>query len=138
MAVSSAIKLRVGDSCIIYVDDVNTPHGWWKGEVVSVEEHERYTSVTAKIVDGRLKDHRNPSFRDYYDRAPTVNYTVYPADPGTTHLVDRIQDLERVVDKANANAAVRVDTLVNALIRLFRDGRPQMTADEIRKLLKDG
>lgn len=94
MAGSTHSKLVVGEKCWIIVDDVNHPTGYWKGEVLNIVEHETYSSIKAKITDGRIKDGHNCI---HYDKEPTVNYSVLPQGEDFDWLLRRIQNLETIL-----------------------------------------
>lgn len=123
---------KVGDACLVLVDDVNTPQGIWDGEVLSVEPREGYFSVRAKITDGRLPE----NFRYWLGKEPSTNYNVHPADQGTRNLVNLIlkQRVNRAADITRFLA--RESALLDVIVRLARDCRPSMSESEIRKLVQ--
>jgi len=123
MAGQTYSKLAEGDRCIIHVDSVNSPTGWWWGEVDSItwkDDHNGgWGSVTAHIT-GPFQfspDQFNP--RPLYGDAvikPSVNYGVYPADRETVRLVRWLMDTTDRKDAEIRKLKTRLDE-VRGLIK---------------------
>lgn len=113
----------VGEKCFIVVDDVNSPTGTWEGEVTEVSEPGEYTrtrTVKAKITDPRVKtfSRGGSSYGWYFERAPTVNYRVYPFNTFTVYLFDRIERLEGQLEATRNAAALREEGMKRAIVAL--------------------
>lgn len=129
----------VGDPVWIEVNDVNSPTGWWHGEVTEIYIQFDRPYYRAKITDTRLKgqeEHSSSMGFTYYDRAPNVNYTLYPRNKHTDDLIRRIQHLEVEARKDRSRAALREDTLLEALTRVTARGLSKEEAKEA--ILKKG
>jgi len=99
MAGQSYSKMRPGDPCWLAVKAAPYPPGFWRGDVVTIKERDGgwkgpWFEVTAQIIDGRIKDHRDPNVRALFNRKPTVSYVVVPSTKEFDGLVRRINNLE--------------------------------------------
>jgi hypothetical protein len=92
--------LKAGDRCIVKVDDVNRPTGWWFGVIESVAWKDTYGTCVARITGSfRLKEHNFDPIYGNEDIVPSVNYHVYADTADTrqiawhhTSAVDRHQE----------------------------------------------
>ena len=98
--------LKPGDRCIIYVNTVNSPTGWWWGIVDSViwtdDSRGGWGNVEAHITgEFAFVPDEGPFHEPAYGSSnvkPHVNYQVFGSDRDTFGLVHRIRSLE---EKAN-------------------------------------
>lgn len=101
MAGQTYTRLQKGDRCIIHVNDVNSPTGWWWGVVDEITWKDDYRggwgNVEAHITGSFTFEPRMGSQTPMYGSSeikPTVNYKVYGVDLDTIHLVQTILRLE--------------------------------------------
>jgi hypothetical protein len=98
-----AAWLSPGNSCIIEVDSVNSPTGFWWGEVIEISHKMDYLHVKAKIVGGRVKFNDGcEEIKSSEQRGviPNLNYHVY-SDTETTRSFVRhiIRETEKLRGK---------------------------------------
>lgn len=105
MAGQTYTKLEVGDRCIIDINDVNSPTGWWWGIVDSFEWHDDHLGGWGKVeahITGPFsfkadmignKPGTEPMYGDDH-RKPSVNYNVFAADRDTVLLVRRLRNVQ--------------------------------------------
>ncbi|MFA5801247.1 MAG: hypothetical protein WC911_02095 [Thermoleophilia bacterium] len=74
---------KVGQKCIIEVDSVNHPEGWWIGEITRMERHPNYIEVEADIIG--LTDRKHSLIERVQ---PGVNYSVYPYSESWARVVE--------------------------------------------------
>ena len=108
MSGTSHVALTPGDRCIIFVNPVNSPSGWWWGRIVSCEEGGKLSwpwfKVDAVITGVFNRGHERDLGRERkveygtQERSPSINYDVYPADKGTVYLVDRALTIKKQAD----------------------------------------
>jgi hypothetical protein len=123
MAGQTYTKLEVGDRCIIHVDDVNRPTGWWWGIVDSFEWNDDHHGGWGKVgahTTGPFQFEITPGFpngdsrRPVYgesNQMPYVNYIVYPASRDTAQLVRSIIRGEEHYKGELHNLKIRNDEL---------------------------
>ena len=117
--------LKPGDDCIIEVDSVNIPTGLWWGEVISVEEHDTYISVKAKITGGCFQvvgSHKAIRSDEHAKRVPHVNYTVYPDTKTVRQLFSQLQQSKNETAAARKNARQCKSTHLDTMEHLVRSG----------------
>jgi len=121
MAGTTHTNLEPGDRCIIYVNEVNSPRGWWWGIVDSIEWNDDHKGGWGKVeahITGEFRFHRekvpmgstSPLYGDD-DLKPSVNYTVYKADRDTISLVDRLLKTKRSLGNEIRDLKVRLEEL---------------------------
>jgi hypothetical protein len=100
---------KIGAQCIIEVDCVNSPTGWWWGTIIKHEYlYSDRIKVIASITGGRFQigDHYKPIYSDEYkDDVPRINYIIYP-NPivnGCTNLLWRFLQQENEICKLKQN-----------------------------------
>jgi len=125
MAGQSYSEMKQGDRCWLIVDSVNRPTGIWKGEVLTVKERDGgwegpWFEVTAKITDGRVKDHPELVTRGFFGHHPGGHYRVVPSNKEFDWLVKRIAVLEAKLQQMGSSAADREELLLTALERVTR------------------
>lgn len=76
-----------GERCIVYVNNVNTPSGWWWGIVDAVESHGHYARCEARITGAFRVDENGKPVYGSENRSPHLNYQVYPANAATMEIV---------------------------------------------------
>lgn len=86
------ILFIVGSKCIIEIDDVNSPTGFWWGTISSVTFNENVKGwyVKATITEGRftIGEYGTEIYSNEFEgREPSVNYTLYPRTKQTIELV---------------------------------------------------
>ena len=114
---------KVGDRCIIVVNDVNSPTGTWEGEVTFAAEEATaesgYRRVRAKITDPKVKSRgAQVDYARFFEAEPTVNYSVYPFNTFTRRLFDWIESLEGRLTASHNAAALREEGFKRALVAL--------------------
>ena len=131
-----------GERCIIYADCVNRPTGWWWGIVETITKHDGgYTTCTARIT-GEFRFTSIPGYpqQPIYDGStavPTVNYTVYAADPGTVDLVRMIVRGDTDHQARVTALGTRLDECRNLIKTLVGEGTlRQIVASELAKVAK--
>jgi len=115
--------LKPGSPCIIEVNRVNSPEGYWWGEVLEADNREMYLEVTAKITGGRVQfgEMGEPVRSDEHkDKIPSVNYKVYPDTDTTQMLFSRIIRAEANADRANDKVAHWRDVHTQTMEHLTR------------------
>jgi len=108
--------LKVGDRCIIEVDEVNRPTGLWWGRVTSVGPED--WKVEAVIDGGKFHVSREefiygkPVLTDERkDQEPSVSYYVLPDTDSVRALLQRLQRFEENLRQAELRLNVfREDT----------------------------
>jgi hypothetical protein len=90
MAGQTATRFAPGDRCVIHVNDVNSPTGWWWG-VVDEFVWSDFSGGSGKAhITGPFVFNPNAPWQPLYGDAniePTVNYNLYGIDKDTVHLV---------------------------------------------------
>lgn len=76
---------NVGDPCIIYVDTVNRPTGWWLGRVSSVGAADRLHPAVTAIIQAPFEG--DALYAADIDHEPSVNYSVYPRLPDLGNII---------------------------------------------------
>jgi len=116
MAGQTYTKMQPGDRCIISVNDVNSPTGWWWGIVDTIEWHDDLGGW------GEVKAHITGLFRvegSHFEEPnygtsntkPSVNYTVYPANRETQGLAQLIVHQENDSARRIRDLSTRLDEL---------------------------
>ena len=115
--------LKAEDPCWVIVGTANSPTGYWRGKVVSTEEHSEYKQVIAVIKDKDVP-------RGYEGKEPVVNYLVVPSSRDIDMLVGTIKGLEGILASTRHDHKVAVETLNNALAYAAK-----LSAEELKELL---
>jgi hypothetical protein len=111
MSAHTTSILANGDRCIIYVDIVNSPSGWWWGQVTS-------TDPLSAVITGEFLF--TPYPQGYQVRAPVYgesraapvsNYTVYVANQDNVGLISALADMKKAHKEAMAKATTQIETL---------------------------
>lgn len=99
--------LTIGGSCIIYVDEVNSPKGYWWGTVILLEP------FTVEITGGRFgfqKDSlgyynlEKPLYTNEQKNAiPSYQCTVYPDIPSVRRLLHDLIKKEEELNRKNVH-----------------------------------
>lgn len=121
--------LKPEDLCWVIVDGVNSPTGYWRGEVVEVTPKDGWNLVRAIITDPR-QDPQSPEStgrRDsYFGREPYLNYSVIPSNQEFDGLVKTITSLEATLDQERVTARTRESALRGALAYAARLGEKEL------------
>lgn len=141
MAGQTYTRLQHGDRCIIHVDDVNSPTGWWWGVVDTNEWKDDYKggwgSVQAHITGPFAFEPGLGSDKPAYgslDTKPTVNYTVYPADRETVGIVRHLRGAVEASERKVRDLNTRLDE-ARGLVKSM-GVRPEMIRDAVREALR--
>lgn len=101
--------LNVGASCIIEVNEVNSPTGLWWGKVVAVEVigHDHAFLLVDAVIDGgrfAFEEIRHTPIRsdELKGQQPSVNYSVYPDTETTRELLRRLQYSRQLIVEEHA------------------------------------
>ena len=97
-------KLNPGDKCIIDVNEVNYPTGYWDGEVISCVDQGTWFEVKAKITNQG----------DYEGQQPNVNYNVYPKTNDFDNLIHYIKILQAKCKAQENSFYIRETAYLNA------------------------
>jgi len=115
---NSKEPLQVGQKCIIQVDTVNSPTGWWIGEITGFENHDTWTTVDA-VITGPLS---RTKLEPYSEKGattfttpihPSVNYHVYPYSDEWAQVVESFLAVQ-----ANFCERIKVLTIQRDELRL--------------------
>lgn len=128
--------LEVGTTCIIHVDEVNSPKGWWFGVVDKIVDHGTYREVTAHITgEFRLNANWRPIYTgEVNQKDPYLNYTVYPDNESTRSLVNTLR--LHIADVTGKNH--RLHTQLSELRELIRGMfiTPDQLVSAVREAMK--
>ena len=140
MAGQTYTRLQTGDRCIIHVDDVNSPTGWWWGVVDENEwsdDQGGWGSVQAHITGPFAFEQGQFATKPAYgssDIKPTVNYTVYPADRETLGLVRHLRGTVEAAERKVRDLNTRLDE-ARGLIKSM-GVKPEMIQEAVREALR--
>ena len=113
-----------GQICILYVDDVNTPTGWWFGVVDTVVQHGSWADISAHITGPFMLDKSWKPIYGNQKELPFQNYAVYPDTPSMRSVIwQLLKDLRAEQDSAK-NLATRLNelrTLIQAAMKVDVD-----------------
>jgi hypothetical protein len=110
-------EFKPGDPCWIVVGSAE-PEGRWIGEIVGYDPG--LYRVTAKIVDGRVKDHPSESVRHYYGRSPT-ECALYPYTPEITALLNLNDMHKEQIAKMKLRMSHREEAFLDAIKAIHGD-----------------
>jgi hypothetical protein len=138
MAGQTYSPLQPGDRCIIHVNDVNSPTGWWWGIVDSFEwkgsTADRWGCVTATITGPfgfEPGSPLNPPAFGSMQVKPSVNYNVYAADRAAIDLVRQLRQAQDTAFKETRDLHTRLDELRSILKSMG------MQPEQLRQILKE-
>lgn len=122
-----------GERCIIYVNTVNSPAGWWWGVVAAVEDCGRDTRCDARITGAfRVDENGNPVYGSE-NIAPHLNYQVYPANTATTEIVMVLVSNESRLLAQLTTAQTQRDELRRVVTRVQEEAIRAIVAAELQK-----
>jgi len=124
-------ELNPGDRCIVYVNEVNSPTGWWWG-LVNEEGNGAIITGPFQFYPDRVvpsSEGWEPLYGDD-DRLPTVNYTTYRADKKTMGLVKTILFQKQKHQKEARKLRAQIEVLQNT-IKAMVGMTPEMVCDII-------
>lgn len=139
MGGTATALLEQGARCIIAVDDVNTPTGWWWGIVDKAADHGTYVSVDAHITGpfqfepGGIYRNEVPLYGDAHIQ-PAVNYRIYPDTRDIRELIRESSRAASTARKERHDLATRLDELRGLLKTMSTS--PEAIAQAIRDGLK--
>lgn len=114
-------QYSVGDKIWVHVDDVNSPTGWWHGEVISVDVpstgYDQSPRIQVKLTDLRLEYEQElhpTKVNLWFNRQPSVNFNIYPRNPYTDYLIGSIVEMKKNIDNLNWKHSVREKALMDA------------------------
>lgn len=92
--------LTLNSQCIIYVDEVNSPTGYWWGTVILLEP------LTAKITGGKFDLNDGNFLKPKYsnekeNQIPSLNYKIYPDNPIIREVLFKFLKEKEKLDKKN-------------------------------------
>lgn len=115
-------SLKIGDRCIIFVNSVNSPQGWWWGKVESLTPSDRCIRCTARITGPFAFDSRNDPIFDAEERTPNVNYSVYAITADTIDLIRALIYLSNRRSVEAEEARIRLDAakeIIRSTVKTF-------------------
>jgi len=90
-------SLVVGSKCIIFVNRVNSPEGWWIGRITGYGE-----GFVSAIIHGPIDHALDHEIILSHRTEPLVNYDVYPYSLGLVGLVqDFLTEIKDVQGQLN-------------------------------------
>lgn len=113
-------QYRVGDPCWILVDQVNSPTGCWRGEIVFVADDPKTLNgvrLRAKITDLKIQDTIR---RELFGREPSVNYRVMPSSSYIDALQEQIASLKTQEENLRRYYQIR-ETVFKEALAVFRE-----------------
>lgn len=141
MAGQTYTKFKVGDRCIIHVNKVNSPTGWWWGVVDSFEWNDQPRGGWGKAeahITGPLQfksalvgnGSDNPLYGDD-NLTPSVNYAVYAADRDTISLVKSLTQTHKHFEAKVREFEIRIGELRGLIQSL--DGVKKAVFDALKE-----
>lgn len=123
--ISDISLLGEGASCIIRVNDVNSPTGVWWGTVEDVMERDGHLAVRAVITGGRFNIDDTGCIvysTEKKEVVPYVNYTVYPDTHTTRELFHHLLKAEAKASNLARELKSFRETFFETLERIVRVG----------------